>query len=158
MLLESILQYFLPSLSYHLSLSPLFCLLLSGRLRQVLLYHPLYHVSQKKPTWYCNMCLIFLKSRSILILERPPPVRDGKVQVRPPTHPLERVYREIAILKKLDHPNVVRLVEVLDDPEEDQLYMGMYYMYMGGDATTCLPGFQQSGSSYLKPYSLYGAL
>ena len=44
--------------------------------------------------------------------------------MRPPTHPLERVYREIAILKKLDHPNVVRLVEVLDDPEEDQLYMG----------------------------------
>jgi len=39
-------------------------------------------------------------------------------------HPLERVYREIAILKKLDHPNVVKLVEVLDDPDEDNLYMG----------------------------------
>ena len=38
MLQESILQYFWPSLSYHLSLRPLFCLLLSGRLRQVLLY------------------------------------------------------------------------------------------------------------------------
>lgn len=37
--------------------------------------------------------------------------------------PLERVYREIAVLKKLDHPNVVKLVEVLDDPEEDQLYL-----------------------------------
>ena len=35
---RSILQYFLPSLSYHLSLRPLFCLFLSGRLRQVLLY------------------------------------------------------------------------------------------------------------------------
>ena len=34
----SILQYFWPSLNYHLSLSPLFCLFLSGRLRQVLLY------------------------------------------------------------------------------------------------------------------------
>jgi [calcium/calmodulin-dependent protein kinase] kinase len=34
------------------------------------------------------------------------------------------VYREIAIMKKLDHPNVVKLVEVLDDPEDDQLYMG----------------------------------
>ncbi|RUS70221.1 hypothetical protein EGW08_022017, partial [Elysia chlorotica] len=42
---------------------------------------------------------------------------------RPP-NPLERVYREIAILKKLDHPNVVKLVEVLDDPEEDKLYLG----------------------------------
>ena len=35
---ESILQYFRPSLSYHLSLRPLICLVLSGRLRQVLLY------------------------------------------------------------------------------------------------------------------------
>ena len=40
MLKESILQYFRPSLSYHLSFCPLFCLFLSacGRLRQVLLY------------------------------------------------------------------------------------------------------------------------
>ena len=35
---ESILQYFRPSLSYHLSLRSLFCLFLSGRFRQVLLY------------------------------------------------------------------------------------------------------------------------
>lgn len=39
-------------------------------------------------------------------------------------NPLDKVYREIAILKKLDHPNVVKLVEVVDDPEEDNLYMG----------------------------------
>ncbi|KAK6636455.1 hypothetical protein RUM43_010116 [Polyplax serrata] len=37
--------------------------------------------------------------------------------------PLEKVYREIAILKKLDHPNVVKLMEVLDDPVEDNLYL-----------------------------------
>lgn len=40
-----------------------------------------------------------------------------------PISPLERVYREIAVLKKLDHPNVVKLFEVLDDPMEDSLYM-----------------------------------
>ena len=34
----SILQFFQPSLSYSLSLRSLFCLFLSGRLRQVLLY------------------------------------------------------------------------------------------------------------------------
>lgn len=56
---------------------------------------------------------------------RPPPrgakaVPDGTPQ---PKGPLERVYQEIAILKKLDHPNVVKLVEVLDDPSEDHLYM-----------------------------------
>ena len=38
MLQESILQYFQPSLSYHLLLSPLFCLFLGGRFKQVLLY------------------------------------------------------------------------------------------------------------------------
>ena len=38
MLQESILQYFRPSLSYHLSLRSLICLFLSGCLRQVLLY------------------------------------------------------------------------------------------------------------------------
>ena len=37
MLQESILQYFRPSLSYHLSLRSLLCLL-SGCLRQILLY------------------------------------------------------------------------------------------------------------------------
>ena len=34
----SILQYFRPSLSYHFTLRPLFCLFLRGRLTQVLLY------------------------------------------------------------------------------------------------------------------------
>ncbi|KAL7844065.1 hypothetical protein SRHO_G00226040 [Serrasalmus rhombeus] len=56
---------------------------------------------------------------------RPPPrgaksAPEGQPQAK---GPLERVYQEIAILKKLDHPNVVKLVEVLDDPSEDHLYM-----------------------------------
>ena len=38
----SILQYSWPLLSYHLSLRPLFCLFLSGSLRQVLLYLLIY--------------------------------------------------------------------------------------------------------------------
>jgi [calcium/calmodulin-dependent protein kinase] kinase len=38
--------------------------------------------------------------------------------------PLDNIHREIAILKKLDHPNVVKLIEVLDDPREDELIMG----------------------------------
>uniref|UniRef100_A0A8B9J1V0 calcium/calmodulin-dependent protein kinase n=1 Tax=Amazona collaria TaxID=241587 RepID=A0A8B9J1V0_9PSIT len=57
---------------------------------------------------------------------RPPPrgakaASEGCLQ---PKGPIEQVYQEIAILKKLDHPNVVKLVEVLDDPSEDHLYMG----------------------------------
>ncbi|XP_055081874.1 calcium/calmodulin-dependent protein kinase kinase 1b [Periophthalmus magnuspinnatus] len=39
--------------------------------------------------------------------------------------PLDKVYKEIAILKKLNHHNVVKLVEVLDDPTEDGLHMGL---------------------------------
>jgi serine/threonine protein kinase len=46
-------------------------------------------------------------------------------------HPLERVYREIAILKKLDHPNVVKLVEVLDDPNEDYLCLVFEFFEKG---------------------------
>nr|XP_043867983.1 calcium/calmodulin-dependent protein kinase kinase 2 isoform X1 [Solea senegalensis] len=57
---------------------------------------------------------------------RRPPPRGAKAAPEGPAQPkgpLERVYQEIAILKKLDHSNVVKLVEVLDDPSEDHLYM-----------------------------------
>lgn len=53
----------------------------------------------------------------------PPPRKETKGTQTTTTSPLQRVYREIAVLKKLDHPNVVKLVEVLDDPAEDHLYM-----------------------------------
>jgi [calcium/calmodulin-dependent protein kinase] kinase len=35
------------------------------------------------------------------------------------------IREEVAIMKKLDHPNLVQLFEVLDDPEDDSLYMVM---------------------------------
>ncbi|XP_061459025.1 calcium/calmodulin-dependent protein kinase kinase 2 isoform X2 [Rhineura floridana] len=57
---------------------------------------------------------------------RRPPPRGAKSRLEgfcQPKGPIEQVYQEIAILKKLDHPNVVKLVEVLDDPSEDHLYM-----------------------------------
>ncbi|XP_076037408.1 uncharacterized protein LOC143022785 isoform X3 [Oratosquilla oratoria] len=49
----------------------------------------------------------------------PPRAQPGRKM----ENPLDRVYREIAILKKLNHPNIVKLVEVLDDPAEDNLYL-----------------------------------
>lgn len=41
--------------------------------------------------------------------------------------PLSLIRHEIAILKKLDHPHVVELYEVLDDPSKDGLYMVFEY-------------------------------
>ena len=38
---------------------------------------------------------------------------------------LQNVRTEIAIMKKLEHPNVVQLYEVIDDEEGDKLYMGI---------------------------------
>ena len=60
----SILQYFQPSISYHLSLRSLFCLFLSGRFTHVFLYVPKSHVlahlvQHKKNGTYCIgvMCI-----------------------------------------------------------------------------------------------------
>lgn len=61
----------------------------------------------------------------------PPPRKDGRSNSSPINHPFQKVYREIAILKKLDHPNVVKLVEVLDDPVEDHLYL-VFELLEGG--------------------------
>ncbi|XP_042342698.1 calcium/calmodulin-dependent protein kinase kinase 1b [Plectropomus leopardus] len=58
-------------------------------------------------------------------LRRVPPPGSNSV------FPLEKVYKEIAILKKLDHHNVVKLVEVLDDPDEDGLHMAFELVKKG---------------------------
>uniref|UniRef100_A0A8C4F931 calcium/calmodulin-dependent protein kinase n=1 Tax=Dicentrarchus labrax TaxID=13489 RepID=A0A8C4F931_DICLA len=66
---------------------------------------------------------------------RPPPRGPKAAQGEQPKilGPLERVYQEIAILKKLDHINIVKLVEVLDDPAEDNLHMGIPVMEVPTD-------------------------
>lgn len=38
------------------------------------------------------------------------------------------VRREIQIMKKVRHPNVVKLVEVLDQPNDDAIYLVMEYV------------------------------
>lgn len=37
----------------------------------------------------------------------------------------EDVKTEIAIMKKLNHPNLIKLYEVIDDHRAEQLYMGI---------------------------------
>ncbi|CAO0792678.1 unnamed protein product [Mucor circinelloides] len=45
--------------------------------------------------------------------------------------PLDLVRSEVAILKKLNHRNVVKLYEVLDDPNDDSLYMILEMAHKG---------------------------
>lgn len=40
----------------------------------------------------------------------------------------DQVEREIALMKKLSHPNLVQMYEVIDSPESDMLYMVLEYM------------------------------
>jgi [calcium/calmodulin-dependent protein kinase] kinase len=50
--------------------------------------------------------------------------------------------REIAVMKKLDHPNVVRLVEVINDPHHRLIYLVQEYVEKG---TIMKEGWGQEG-------------
>lgn len=68
---------------------------------------------------HMHMCAClcgFLNLFYFCIVRRP---RGG-----PAPDPLAGLRKEIAILKKLDHPNIVKLVEVLEDSNEDDLMLG----------------------------------
>jgi len=41
------------------------------------------------------------------------------------TSALDEVYSEIEILKLIDHPNIIKLQEIIDDPAADKLYLIM---------------------------------
>lgn len=43
----------------------------------------------------------------------------------------QKIRREIAIMKKCIHPNVVRLIEVIDDPNARKIYLGKGRMPLG---------------------------
>ena len=49
---------------------------------------------------------------------------EGNTTNHNTSDPLHLIRGEIAVLKKLNHVNVVKLFEVLDDPSNDSLYMG----------------------------------
>lgn len=48
-------------------------------------------------------------------------------------------------MKKLDHPNLVSLIEVLDDPDEDSLYMVMEMCKKG---VVMKIGLEETADSY----------
>lgn len=58
----------------------------------------------------------------------------------------DNVEREVALMKKLAHPNLVEFYEVIDSPESDMLYIVMEYMPLGEILT-----YQNDGTFRRKP-------
>ncbi|KAI3461444.1 hypothetical protein Pfo_018107 [Paulownia fortunei] len=51
-----------------------------------------------------------------------------KLRVAPSETAMSDVFREVLIMKVVSHPNIVNLVEVIDDPTTDHLYMVLEYV------------------------------
>lgn len=52
----------------------------------------------------------------------------SKLRVGPSETAMTDVLREVSIMKMLEHPNIVNLVEVIDDPNTDDFYMVLEYV------------------------------
>jgi [calcium/calmodulin-dependent protein kinase] kinase len=51
-----------------------------------------------------------------------------KLRVAPSETAMSDVLREVLIMKMLEHPNIVNLIEVIDDPTSDYFYMVLEYV------------------------------
>ncbi|CAI0397764.1 unnamed protein product [Linum tenue] len=51
-----------------------------------------------------------------------------KLRVAPSETAMSDVLREVLIMKMLQHPNIVNLIEVIDDPNTDHFYMVLEYV------------------------------
>ncbi|XVF00307.1 hypothetical protein REPUB_Repub03eG0273600 [Reevesia pubescens] len=58
--------------------------------------------------------------------------RLRKVRMTQSETAMANVLREVSIMKMLDHPNIVNLVEVIDDQRSDYLYMVLEYVEGNG--------------------------
>jgi len=46
-------------------------------------------------------------------------------------HKTANIAEEMEVMKTLKHPNIVRLYEVIDDPETDEIYLIMDFLKHG---------------------------
>lgn len=53
------------------------------------------------------------------------------IRGRPAVNPAAKfdLMKEVAILKKMNHPNIVRLYEVIDDPTSDKFFMCKIFLF-----------------------------
>ena len=54
-------------------------------------------------------------------------------------HAMDKVYAEIGLMKKLNHPNIIKIYTVIDDPDADTMYLVMEYLE-GGQICHLDPG------------------
>ncbi|TKY67230.1 Serine/threonine-protein kinase GRIK2 [Spatholobus suberectus] len=76
-----------------------------------------------------------------------------KLRVAPSETAMTDVLREVLIMKMLEHPNIVNLIEVIDDPESDHFYMVLEYVegkwVCEGSGPTCGLG-EETARRYLR--------
>ncbi|XP_004505984.1 serine/threonine-protein kinase GRIK2-like [Cicer arietinum] len=76
-----------------------------------------------------------------------------KLRVAPSETAMSDVLREVFIMKMLEHPNIVNLIEVIDDPESDNFYMVLEYVeskwVCEGSGPACALG-EETARRYLR--------
>ncbi|KAK4255068.1 hypothetical protein QN277_008118 [Acacia crassicarpa] len=76
-----------------------------------------------------------------------------KLRVAPSETAMTDVLREVLIMKMLEHPNIVNLIEVIDDPESDHFYMVLEYVegkwVCEGSGPSCSLG-EETARKYLR--------
>ena len=95
--------------------------------------------SASEPTTTCEFfAKKVVKKKSILFRKRHQELlksnktsKKAKEKIGKYGYATGKVAKEIAILKRLHHENIVKVIDVLDNPDEDKLYIVMEYLPSG---------------------------
>lgn len=66
-------------------------------------------------------------------------------------HGVDRLRKEVAIMKKLNHKHIVKLYEVIDDPQSDKMYFVMQFVEHGEVLNSCGDADDSSGQLSYEP-------